>query len=118
MDTVRVLVGDTQDYGGRSVDRTRPVEFEGELLATYETADQWSETQSLYRIPDGYVVHIAKECSFDVTRLYLVSAVPADLDVRGKFEFLGRAAGMARVLGLQEGLRLSEQLLKQFTDQP
>ena len=114
MDKVRVSIGETQDYDGRCVDRTRPVEFEGEFLATYETADQ---TQSLYRIPDGYLVHITKECPFDRTVQYLVSAVLADLDVRGKFEFLGRAAGMARDLRLQEALKISEQLIEQFADQ-
>jgi hypothetical protein len=107
MDTIKLTVGSYTHHGDRIEDYERPVEFVGELVHSRTEGDTRGVTETLYRIEhDVYVVHVESWSRWqgEPTHSYLVKALPADLDVGGRFEFLGRAAGMARPLTLDEAL--------------
>lgn len=111
---IRLRVGDDCFAGGVHQDFTRRVEFEGELLArrTILEGPRPRErfrgiSRRLFQTADGkYLVHSIywSKHQNEWTRRVLEEASPQDLDVGGRFEALGRAAGLARSLTLEEAL--------------
>ena len=108
-----VFVGNS----GLANDTRRPVEFEGERVATYEEygwddrggiGDTRGTIQTLYRVADGrMVVHIEDWSRWrgEPTVYTLREVTLDDLGPGGAFEMLGRQAGLARPLTLDEALR-------------
>jgi len=116
MDRIRLHIGSVVSGGIGTNDNRRDVEFVGEELARrteYDIKDDGSvsdsrgTTETLYRTADGrYVVHV-KDWSYwqgETTTYRLVEVDAKDLDVGGRFEELGREAGIARPLTLDEAL--------------
>lgn len=115
MDKIVLYVGSRRTTSsGMPVDHTRPVQFEGKKIAqTTDYAgstsghDDRGVTETLYQVSDGrYVVHIENWSRWqgEATTLKLVKATADDLNVSGRFEHLGRKAGFARPLTLDEAL--------------
>ena len=98
---------------GAAQDNRRPVKFIGEFVCDeiqfYGNDDTRGCTETLYRVQDGsYVVHYEEWSKWqgetDSYELHRVN--DTDLDVGGAFESLGRIAGIARDLTLEEALNL------------
>ena len=96
---------------GAAQDGRRPVTFVGEFVCNdttfYGNDDTRGITETLYRVENGsYVVHFEEWSKWqgetDVYELHQVN--DTDLDVGGAFESLGRKAGIARNLTLEEAL--------------
>ena len=108
METLKLWIGDYRlTREGREEDHRRPVTFVGEWLCSRTEGDTRGLTEDLYKTEAGeYIVHQQNwsrwQGESDSARLVRVLA--ADLDVGGRFEFLGRAAGLARDLSLSEAL--------------
>lgn len=108
---VKVYVGSrSTTQSGMPVDHVRPVEFDGKKLASltdyYGGGDSRGRTETLYQVDDRYVVHVRDWSNWqgETTVLNLVEITEKDLDVGGEFEELGREAGLARSLTLDEAL--------------
>ena len=118
METIQVLVGDVVTASNGFVqDNTREVEFVGEELASrmeydYDyrrgsITDLRGVTETLYKTEDGrYIVHVKDWSRWvnEPTRHSLLEVTEDDLGVNGRFEALGREAGMGQPLTLDEVL--------------
>ena len=110
MDTVKVFVGDITYHSNGVWDYLRPVEFVGKLIKEVRDTDSRGDrgiTESLYELEDGgYIVYRENWSNWqgEVTTHKLIKVSASDLDVGGDFEFLGREAGFARALTLEEAL--------------
>ncbi len=116
METITLEVGTVVAWNGFVQDDRQPVEFVGERLARRtvyglergKPTGTRGITEILYRTEDGrYVVYI-KEWSMwqgEPSIYSLVLATEEDLGVGGRFEELGRKAGLGRPLTLDEVLR-------------
>lgn len=116
MDAIKVQVGSYTVGNGIEQDNTRPVEFEGERLAQrteYGTgrgggvSDTRGLTETLYRAADGrYLVHVYDWTKWqgEPNTYTLHGAAPEDLEPGGRWEMLGREAGLGRPLTLDEAL--------------
>jgi len=111
MSTITLKVGSEIVIDGRTQENLRPVAFEGEEVGSrrYYTDERASRgvDETLYRTADGRLVVYVEDWSRwqGESSIYrLVQVQPADLDVGGRFEMLGRACGMARPLTLDEAL--------------
>ena len=97
----QVRIGGRLGTGGEG--SLRLVEFVGEQLATrtVDVGNYESRTETLYKTDDGrFVVHVEDRVSFvlqEVTEMDLVG-------LNGRFEDLGREAGLWRPLTLDEAL--------------
>ena len=91
-------------------ERLRPVVFEGTELAKLNTIDDRGSRgtrEVLYQTTDGqYIVHVTQWSHWqgETTDLGLYRVSLADLDVNGEYEALGREAGLARDLTLDDVL--------------
>ena len=113
MEKIRLHVGTvTTMRSGHVQDVLRPVEFQGELVTSrtdYAGGDDTrGVTESLYKSDSGrYVVYVEDWSKWqgesNVSTLH--DATAADLDVGGRFEALGRDAGLGRPLTIDEALR-------------
>jgi len=118
---IRVFVGSIVcGSGGQTNDTRRPVTFEGEKLAELTTyglgaggiTDTRGVTETLYRASDGrLIVHVDDWSRWQgepsVETLHQVTE--DDLNVGGKFEELGREAGLGRDLTLDEALSTGDE---------
>lgn len=112
MDKIKICISTV--YSNRSggiEDCTRPVTFEGERLAQRHSYDDGGNTRgttlTLYRTTDGrLIVHTKYWSQWQGEKsIYDLKIVAdADLDAGGKYELLGREAGLARPLTLDEAL--------------
>jgi len=113
MEKLRLYIGSHSVMrDGRSVDETRPVSFVGELVYARSVGDTRGTTESLYRLEDGsLIVHLEHWSRWqgEPNRALLIRVELSDLDVHGRFELLGHAAGMARDLTVDEACSASEQ---------
>jgi hypothetical protein len=108
---VRVRVGTLIAVNGRLQDFTQQVEFEARKLAEFHrflgTDDTRGVSEVLYQTPDGrLIVHLEDWSRWqnEPTHYKLVEITQDDLQPGGRFEFLGREAGIARPLTLDEAL--------------
>jgi len=108
---VQVLVGRMVAVNGFWQDFTQQVEFEARKLAEFHrylgTDDTRGVSEVLYQTPDGrLIVHVKDWSSVQGEPTYykLVEITQDDLQPGGRFEFLGREAGIARPLTLDEAL--------------
>jgi hypothetical protein len=115
METIEVLIGGyMRGTGGYEQDDTRPVEFEGEELASvtdFIGGDTRGVTETLYKTEDGdLAVHIEDWSRWqgEPTTYCLQAVSEEDLGPGGRFEKLGRKAGMGRPLTLEEALEASD----------
>ena len=118
METITLEVGSIVALSsGITNDNRRPVEFVGELLATRteygndhrsgNPTDTRGITETLYRTEDGrLVVYVEKWSRWqgEPSHYSLYQVTEADLSVGGQYEDLGREAGFARPLTLDEVL--------------
>jgi len=111
MSTITLKVGSEVVIDGRTQENLRPVTFEGEEVGSrrWFTDDRGTRgvDETLYRTADGRLVVYVEDWSRwqgESSTYRLVQVQPADLDVGGRFEMLGRACGMARPLTLDEAL--------------
>lgn len=111
MATITLQTGSETTIDGRQQDNLRPVTFEGEEVGSrrYYTDERGTRgvDETLYRTADGGLVVYVEDWSRwqgETSSYKLVRVQPADLDVGGRFEMLGRACGMARPLTLEEAL--------------
>ncbi|MBN1975946.1 MAG: hypothetical protein JW918_00970 [Anaerolineae bacterium] len=129
MDTIRVSVGTYTVGNGNIVqDNLRPVEFEGEKLAevkSYGTGrgggptDTRGITETLYKTADGRLVVYVEDWSHwqgEPNTYSLHEVTEADLGPNGRFETLGREAGMGRPLTIDEALT-PDDLERHFAEQ-
>jgi len=118
MDKITVQVGSVvTGNSGLTRDTRRPVEIEGERVATYEecgwddrggVTDTRGVIQTLYRTSDGrWVIHVEDWSRWvgEPTVSTLHEVTLDDLGPNGRFEMLGREAGLSRPLTLDEALR-------------
>ena len=96
---------------GQVQDNLRPVEFTGELVTSrtdYTGGDDTrGVTESLYKSDGGrYVVYVEDWSKWqgESNTNTLHDATAADLDVGGRFEDLGRGAGLTRALSIDEAV--------------
>ena len=120
-DRITVLVGTyTVGSGGIVQDSTREAQFRGEELAQRteygyhkgNITDTRGVTETLYRTDDGrLVVHIKDWSRWqgEPTTYSLLEVTEEDLGVGGRFEALGREAGLGRPLTLDEALTPNEE---------
>ena len=114
METIEVLIGGYVRGGGDEQDDTRPVKFEGEELASvtdFIGGDTRGVTETLYKTEDGRLVVHVKDWSRwqgEPTTYHLQEVSEEDLGPGGRFEKLGRAAGMGRPLTLEEALGVGD----------
>ena len=111
MEEITLYVGTVTAPRGFVQDRRRPVVFRGEKVAELSwltgNDDTRGVNQTLYRTEDGRLVVYVEEWSRwqgEPSRYRLYQVTEVDLDVGGEFEDLGREAGMARPLTLDEAL--------------
>ncbi|GIV77447.1 MAG: hypothetical protein KatS3mg050_1841 [Litorilinea sp.] len=111
MEEITLHVGTVTAPRGFVQDHRRPVVFQGEELARLSwwtgNDDSRGMKQTLYRTKDGRLVVYVEDWSRwagEASHYYLRQVEEADLDVGGEFEDLGREAGMARPLTLDEAL--------------
>jgi len=116
METVKLDIGSVIVVNGRRQRNLRTVEFIGERLAertrygysdrTGQLSDLRGVTETLYRTSDGRLVVYIEDWSRwqnEPTTYTLREVSKADL-VDGEFAALGREAGLARSLTLDEAL--------------
>jgi hypothetical protein len=115
MATITLEVGTVTCINGRTQELLRPVEFVGKKLASRREYTGDNDTrgvdETLYRCEDGRLVVYVEDWSRwqgEISSYKLVRVQPADLDVGGRFEMLGRACNMARPLTLAEALEQSD----------
>jgi len=116
METIKLQIGTVVSMNAGTQDLTRPVEFVGEKLAArteYDYDDRRGATdtrgasETLYRTEDGRLVVYVEDWSRwrgEPDTYSLVEIEQEDLSVNGRFEALGREAGMGRPLTLDEAL--------------
>ena len=116
MEKVTVQVGSLSVLSnGATQDTRRPVEFVGERLAErteygsgdHGLTDTRGVTETLYKTEDGrYVVHVEDWSRWqgEPDTYHLHVATPEDLGPGGRYEALGREAGLGRPLTLDEAL--------------
>ena len=117
MATISLKVGTySVGNGGIVQDATRPVEFEGDQVAevrSYGTdrvgspSDTRGTTETLYRAADGgLVVYVEAWSNWqgEPNHYNLYPVTELELGVNGRFEDLGREAGLGRPLTLEEAL--------------
>lgn len=116
MDKITVKIGTGTGGSSFTQDLTREVEFVGEELASrtiYGTSDKGyltdtrGVTSTLYKTEDGRLVVAVKDWSNwqgEANTYSLEAVTEADLGANGRFEELGREAGMGRPLTLDEAL--------------
>ena len=109
--SITLKVGSETVIDGRMQDNLRPVTFEGEEVGSrrYYTDERGTRgvDETLYRCADGRLVvyvEVWSRWQGETSTYRLVQVQPADLDIGGRFEMLGRACGMARPLTLDEAL--------------
>lgn len=108
---IEVFVGTVvAGNSGRTNDTRRPVQFDGEKLASWtlygsgrdgNLTDTRGVTETLYRTDDGrLVVHVEDWSQWrgEPTTESLHEVTEADLEPGGEFEQLGREAGFGRPL--------------------
>jgi len=111
METITLEIGSETTIDGCRQDNLRPVQFQGEEIGsrrwfTDERGTRGTD-ETLYKTDDGRLVVYIEDWSRwqgEISNYKLVRVQPADLDVGGAFEMLGRACGMARPLTLAEAL--------------
>jgi hypothetical protein len=121
MQTLKLLIGEVVAMDAGQQDLTTPVEFVGEEIAKrteYGYDDRRGGptntrgvTETLYKTDDGrLVVHVENWSRWqgEPNHYSLVEVAEDDLTVGGRFEALGRKAGMGRSLTLAEALALWE----------
>lgn len=120
METITVHIGTLTTLSNGAVqDDRRPVEFVGEELAQRteyglhrgNPTDTRGVTETLYRTEDGrLVVHVEDWSRWqgEPDHHSLVQVTEADLQPGGRFEALGREAGLGRSLTLDEALAFVE----------
>jgi len=115
METITLEIGSETTIDGCRQDNLRPVTFEGEEVGSrhYYTDERGTRgvNETLYRTADGGLVVYVEDWSRwqgEISSCKLVRVRPADLDVGGRFEMLGRACNMARPLTLAEALEQSD----------
>jgi len=111
MEKQTVKVGSVYSINGAVQDFTRPVEFEGRKLAEHKrfigSDDTRGVIETLYETADGaYVVHVQRWSNWmgEPDDYGLVRVTTKHLEYGGSFEWLGREAGLARPLTLDEVL--------------
>ncbi|MBC7237044.1 MAG: hypothetical protein H5T69_14485 [Chloroflexi bacterium] len=111
MEKQRLVIGSrTILRSGHVQDNLRPVEFEGELLAShtdFSGDDTRGITESLYRTLDGRLVVYVEDWSRwqgEPTIYRLVAVEDDDFEPGGRFELLGRQAGLVGPLSLDQAL--------------
>ncbi len=115
METITLEVGTVVVGNGFVQDDRQPVEFVGERLARRtvyglekgKPTDTRGVTETLYRTEDGRLVVYVENWSRwqgEASYYHLEQVDKADLDVDGRFEDLGRKAGLGRPLTLDEVL--------------
>lgn len=111
MDKITVQIGSLTHFNNGTVDRRRPVQFEGEQLARrsipHDNRGNRGRVETLYRTADGrFIAHVRRWSQWQgESDDYTIREVSeTDLDVNGKFEHLGREAGLTRPLTLDEGI--------------
>ena len=112
METVKLDVGYSKiSGGGHVIEELRPVEITAEEVAEHKTADDRGNrgtTETLYKTTGGrYVVYVHDWSRWqgEPDTWSLIEVVEGDLDVNGRFEMLGREAGLGRPLTLDEALK-------------
>lgn len=111
MAKIRLEIGSFTTYNsGIVTDTGRPVEFEGVLVAelSYYTggSDARGVRERLYGVDGRMVVHVEAWSNWvgEPNTYSLYEVTDEDLGVDGKFEELGRQAGLGRCLTLDEAL--------------
>ena len=112
MDKIKLHVGTRRTLkSGQVDDNLRPVEFEAEELANVTRYDGDNDTRgttwTLYQAPDDrLIVYIEDWTKWqgETSHYTLREVSQEDLGPNGPFEALGRKAGMARPLTLDEAL--------------
>jgi hypothetical protein len=113
---MEVLVGECwTNRNGCFIDERRPVVIDGRALAVITRCDDDGHrgvTQRLIEAAGGrLLVHVVDWSHYqgETSRYRLVEVSRDDLDLGGPFERLGRAAGLARPLSLDEALGLGRE---------
>ena len=112
---MELLVGECWTDRAGFHDARRPVEVDGREIAAVSECDRDGHRGielKLVRVADGrWVVHVAEWSHYqgETSRYRLVEVTPTDLDAGGRSERLGRVAGLARRLSLDEALGLSHE---------
>lgn len=98
--------------GHREEDGLLPVEFDGSMLGTH-TDYVWDRahgvTETLYRLSDGRLLVHLESWTPDTDDHELILIGEDDLQIGERFEFLGRHAGYAPALTVDEALALYPQ---------
>ncbi len=107
MEKVTLQIGSVTHHNNKVNDTHRPVSFFGEELVHDSEVYDGRLARTLYKIEDGrYVVYteLWSHWQGETTTSNLQEVSLDDLDVGGNFELLGRLAGLARNLTLDEAL--------------